>query len=133
MDPFNSVVEMFVSDVLFRPSISFSMKLDDLKQWRKEDQAVFMRMVKVDSITITIDDPYIAGYAMALVRTQTLNAQQIAESIVEIDEETAKNRVMTLLQDTWLTPVDNEDEEEITCVISNVLKLRCPLSFERCV
>lgn len=87
----------------------------------------------LNTISITIEDDYVAGYVMSLVRCQTLNAQQIAAMTPQCVEEQAKARVMTLLADTWATPVDNEDEEEITCVISNKLKLRCPLSFERCV
>merc|ERR1719356_1873838 len=62
-----------------------------------------------------------------------MTAQQIAAQTTACDEEMAKGRMMKLLADTWASPVDNEEEEEITCVISNRLKLRCPLSFERVV
>jgi len=87
----------------------------------------------LNTITITMEDEYIAGFAMSLVRTQTLNALQIANNTTHCSEEDAKTRVMSLLADTWSNPVDEEEEEEITCVISNKLKLRCPLSFERVV
>merc|ERR1719330_1117680 len=62
-----------------------------------------------------------------------MTADMIAEQTPHCGEEAAKARVMTLLADTWSTPLDNEEEEEITCVISNKLKLRCPLSFERVI
>merc|ERR1719468_506343 len=87
----------------------------------------------INTIQITLEDDYIAGYAMCLVRTVATTAQMIATQTPHCGEEAAKVRVMTLLADTWSTPLDNEEEEEITCVISNKLKLRCPLSFERVV
>lgn len=185
MDPFNAVVEpygMLLCHIVNRNVISFSMDLSDLKSWRKDDQDVWMRMVKVDAdncaqiwprkitfeangaevfcvkepeeghvrrdvpmnisaglkagintISIAMEDEHIAGYALSLVRTQALTAQQIAEQIPPCPEEQAKARFMTLLADTWSTPLDGDDNEEVTCVISNKLKLRCPLSFERVV
>mmetsp|Transcript_81855 Transcript_81855/g.171215 ORF Transcript_81855/g.171215 Transcript_81855/m.171215 type:complete len:821 (-) Transcript_81855:236-2698(-) len=184
MDPFNSVVDPFgilLCHIVLRPKMTFSVDLPDLKQWRKDDQSVFMRMVKVDTetctqawphkltfeangaevfsikepeeghirrdvpanissglkpgintISITMEDENPTGYAFALVRTQTMTTAQIATATPTIAEDTAQERVMALLADTWAAPVDNDDDEEITCVISNKLKLRCPLSFERC-
>lgn len=186
MDPFNAVIEpygLLMCHVPVRQTIAFSLDLPELKSWRKDDQAVFMRMVKLDSdnssqvwprklvfdanghevfsvlepeeghvrrdvpkniapglrpgmntITIKIEDDYVPGYAMALVRTQTRTAEQIGHDTPQCDEEAAKARVMDLLAPSWSTPAVNDDEEEeITCVISNKLKLRCPLSFERVV
>lgn len=187
LDPFNAVIEpygLLMYHIPVRPQIAFSLDLPDLKAWRKEDNDVYMRMVKLDSdnsaqvwprrltfevnghevfaikepeeghvrrdvpnniapglrpgmntISITVDDEYISGYAMALVRTQARTAQQISMDTPQCEEEAAAARVMTLLQDTWSTPRDEaaDEEDEITCVISNKLKLRCPLSFERVV
>jgi len=86
----------------------------------------------INTISITMEDENPTGYAFALVRTQTMTTAQIATATPTIAEDTAQERVMALLADTWAAPVDNDDDEEITCVISNKLKLRCPLSFERC-
>jgi len=89
----------------------------------------------MNTITIRIEDDYLPGYALALVRTQARTAHQISHDIPVCGEEVARARFMTLLVPSWATPADNEieEEEEITCVISNKLKLRCPLSFERVV
>lgn len=90
----------------------------------------------MNTITITVDDDYISGYAMAFVRTQARTAQQISMETPRCDEEASAARVATLLQDTWSTgprEAADEEEDDITCVISNKLKLRCPLSFERVV
>lgn len=185
MDPFQAVIEpygMLLCHIVMRPTIAFSLDLPDLKQWRKDDQAIWMRMVKVDSdhcaqiwpkklhfeangvevfsikepeeghirrdvpqnisaglkagintITITLDDDDICQYALCLARAQTMTASTIASATPTIPEEEAKDKIMTLLEDTWAANIDNEEDEEITCVISNKLKLRCPLSFERCV
>lgn len=185
MDPFNAVVEpygLLMCHVVMRPTIAFSLDLPDLKAWRKEDNAIFIRMVKIDSdnssqvwpqkisfeangnevfavkeaeeghvrrdvpkdispglrpgmntIVIRMEDPYLPGFVMCLVRTQQKTPHQIAAEIPVFDEESSKNRVNALLADTWSTPLDNEEDEEITCVVSNKLKLRCPLSFERVV
>jgi len=184
MDPFNAVIEpygLLLCHILVRGTMSFSLDLPDIKQWRKDDQAVFMRMCKVDSdtcasiwpkkltfeangaevfaikepeeghirrdvpmnisaglkpgintINITVEDDFLQSYVMSLVRTQAMTAQMIAATTPNLSEEDALARIMGLLEDTWAGSVDNEDEEEITCVISNKLKLRCPLSFERC-
>mmetsp|Transcript_72470 Transcript_72470/g.223962 ORF Transcript_72470/g.223962 Transcript_72470/m.223962 type:complete len:351 (-) Transcript_72470:298-1350(-) len=86
----------------------------------------------MNTITIKIEDDYLPGYAMALVRTQARTAQQISMETPLCGEEAAKNRVMTLLAPSW-SEAPAEDDDEITCVISNKLKLRCPLSFERVV
>jgi hypothetical protein len=188
MDPFNALVEksgMLVSQFVTRPTMSFTLDVPELKAWRKDDHAVFMRMVKIDSdtcaqvwpkklrleanghevfnikepeeghvrrdvpmnivaslrpgghrIKIEYEDDYLPGYAMALVRTKTQNAQQIAKETPICDEEAARERVMALLAETWAADKVKEDEEEdedITIVMSNKLKLRCPLSFERVV
>mmetsp|Transcript_124464 Transcript_124464/g.265273 ORF Transcript_124464/g.265273 Transcript_124464/m.265273 type:complete len:837 (+) Transcript_124464:155-2665(+) len=86
----------------------------------------------MNTIVIKLEDDYLPGFALALCRTQSRTAQQISMETPMCEPEAAKARVMSLLADTWSTPLDN-DEEEITCVISNKLKLRCPLSFEKCV
>jgi len=78
--------------------------------------------------------------------------QQISQDIAVCGEELARERVCKLLHETWKSPEqmlkelreanakEDEDEEEpvdaedeISCVISNKLRLRCPLSFERVV
>lgn len=87
----------------------------------------------VNTITIKIEDEYLPGYAMALVRTGTKTALQIAKETPHLEEEAARGRFTALLLDTWSKPAGADEEEEITCVISNKLKLRCPLSFERVV
>lgn len=88
----------------------------------------------MNTITIKIEDDYLPGYAMALVRTQARTALQISQDTPLIDEETARARFMTLLAPSWAAPaLGDDDEEEITCIISSKLKLRCPLSFERVV
>merc|ERR1712007_279421 len=45
------------------------------------------------------------------------------------DEETSRLRMVSLLRESY--EANQEEDDEITCVISNKLKLRCPLSFER--
>jgi len=85
----------------------------------------------MNNIVIRITDEYVAGYALALVRTHARTAKQISAEIPMCGEEAARHRVNSMLADTW--SVGDNEEEEITCVISNKLKLRCPLSFERVV
>lgn len=85
----------------------------------------------LNTIHIKMEDEYVAGFAMALVRTQARTPQQLAAEIAVVNEETALQRLSELLQPA--EAVDGEDEEDISCVISNKLKLRCPLSFERVV
>jgi hypothetical protein len=186
MDPFNAVVEPYgilLCHILMRGQLAFSLDLPDLKAWRKDDQAIFMRMVKIDSdncaqvwprklsfeangsevfcikepeeghvrrdvpkdiaaglrpgmntINITLEDDHLTGYAMCLVRTETKTANQLADETPPLEEDEARDRVMRLLGDYYSSAVaDDEEEDEITCVISNKLKLRCPLSFERVV
>mmetsp|Transcript_98733 Transcript_98733/g.288004 ORF Transcript_98733/g.288004 Transcript_98733/m.288004 type:complete len:252 (-) Transcript_98733:133-888(-) len=87
----------------------------------------------MNTITIQLEDEYLPGYAMALVRTRTRTAQQIGTETPVCGEEAALARVMTLLAPSWSTEQAQDEDEEITCVISNKLKLRCPLSFERVV
>lgn len=94
---------------------------------------------------ITIQDPHLAGFAMALVHTYPRSVQQISQDITVCGEELARERVCALLHENWAAdgPVkadpdedredgeEGDDDDEISCVISNKLKLRCPLSFER--
>lgn len=187
MDPFNAVLEphgMLRFHMFTRPSVSFSLDLPDLKQWRKEDQSIWMRCIRMNSetssqvwptklvftsngeevfkidppeeghvrrdvprdvapglrpgmnnITVTIEDEHIAGFAFSLVRTQAKTAEQIGDETHACDEEAGLQRLSDLLKDTWETSEDkvlgDDDEDDVTCVLSNRLKLRCPLSFER--
>jgi len=185
LDPFNACVEphgLLMCHVLLRGTIAFSLDLPDLKMWRKENNDVYMRMVRIDSegcaqvwpkalsleangvqvfeikepeeghvrrdvpknissglkpgvntITIKIDDPHLPSFAMALVRTHTKTALQIAQETPHLEEEVARARFTALLMDTGSEENQGEEDLEITCVISNKLKLRCPLSFERVV
>lgn len=89
-----------------------------------------------NDLTIKIEDDYVAGFAMALVHTYPRTVQMIATDIAVHSEEQARARVCSLLSDNWAVKQDEaeeDDEDEISCVISNKLKLRCPLSFERVV
>lgn len=190
MDPFNSIVEpygLMICHIVVRPVIEFSVDLRDLKNWRKEDHDVFLRMVKIGSdncsqawprkllleangnevinikepeeghvrrdvpknivaglrpglntIKITMDDEYLSGYAFGLVRTTPKTAAMIATETPRVDEEASMARVMSLLADTWDQNIDDVDldrpeDEELSVMISNKLKLRCPLSFEKTV
>jgi len=238
LDPFNAIVEqsgILRHHMFMRPTVSFNLDLPELKAWRKEDQSIFARCIKVNSdntsqvwptklivmingaevfridppeeghvrrdvpkdisaglrpgmnsVTVTIEDDHPSSYAFAIVRTQPRTAEQIAEDTTACEEEDALARVRMLLKDTWgikengdaheddekmedgegeakeeepkkveaaeiedgkdekaeakdakvtepngtATTIDDEDEE-VTCVLSNKLKLRCPLSFER--
>ncbi|CAE8662463.1 unnamed protein product, partial [Polarella glacialis] len=185
MDPFNSVVEpygLLRFHIVMRPTISFNLDLPDLKAWRKDEQSIWMRMVRVNSenciqvwpnkltlvangvevfaiappeeghvrrdvprdispglrpglnsVTITMEDDHVASFCFVLVRTQNMTAENIGDQTPACEEEDAQRRISALLADTWDTPLDQEeDDEEVTCVLSNKLKLRCPLSFERC-
>lgn len=92
-----------------------------------------------NAFTVTVDDTHVAGFAMALVHTYPRTVQQIAADIAVISEEAGRERVCGLLSDNWSDDriegaIEEEDSDaEISCVISNKLKLRCPLSFERVV
>lgn len=186
MDPFNAVLEphgMLRFHMFTRPSVSFPLDLPDLKQWRKEDQSIWMRCIRMNSdnsaqvwptklvftsngeevfkinppeeghvrrdvpkdiapglrpgmnnITVTIEDEHVASFAFSLVRTQNKTAEQIESETHQCEEEDGMRRACGLLKDTWETNEDDlrlEDEDDVTCVLSNRLKLRCPLSFER--
>eukprot|EP00930_Biecheleria_cincta_P098825 TRINITY_DN90476_c0_g1_i1.p1 TRINITY_DN90476_c0_g1~~TRINITY_DN90476_c0_g1_i1.p1 ORF type:complete len:845 (+),score=127.90 TRINITY_DN90476_c0_g1_i1:61-2595(+) len=187
MDPFNAVLEphgMLRFHMFMRPSVSFSLDVPDLKQWRKEDQSIWMRCIRMNSdnsaqvwptkliftsngeemfridppeeghvrrdvprdvapglrpgmnnITVTIEDDHVAGFAFSLVRTQAKTAEQISDETHHCEEEDAQRRVCELLKDTWDTNQDDQVlddvDDDVTCVLSNRLKLRCPLSFER--
>jgi len=91
----------------------------------------------------------------ALVRTFSRTAHEISADIQQCSEEDAQVRIRSLLAPNWETQSktnpdapQGDDEQtggnhgeasaggddsdaEITCVISNKLRLRCPLSFER--
>ncbi|CAK9068713.1 unnamed protein product [Durusdinium trenchii] len=245
LDPFNAIVEqsgILRHHMFMRPSVSFNLDLPELKAWRKEDQSIFARCIKVNSditaqvwptklivvingaevfrieppeeghvrrdvpkdisaglrpgmnsVTVSIEDEHPSSYAFAIVRTQPRTAEQIAEDTNSCEEDDALRRVCMLLKDTWgIKEVENGDakeefqkepedekmedaenapkaepdkleekdipekdadekdeakpapepelpngtatidsDEEVTCVLSNKLKLRCPLSFER--
>eukprot|EP00931_Biecheleriopsis_adriatica_P036621 TRINITY_DN21085_c0_g1_i1.p1 TRINITY_DN21085_c0_g1~~TRINITY_DN21085_c0_g1_i1.p1 ORF type:complete len:866 (+),score=183.73 TRINITY_DN21085_c0_g1_i1:91-2688(+) len=212
MDPFNAVVEPYGvlrQHMFMRPTVSFNLDLPDLKAWRKEDQAIFVRCLRVNSevtaqvwptkliftangtevfrieppeeghvrrdvprdvsaglrpgmnsVTITIEDEHPSSFAISLVRTVSKTVEQIEKDTDVCEEEDAVKRVCMLLKDTWGTekevtepiperfeepqepeepkePLDPnatqniDSDEEVTCVLSNRLKLRCPLSFER--
>eukprot|EP00435_Cladocopium_sp_Y103_P065858 s569_g27.t2 len=228
LDPFNAIVEqsgILRHHMFMRPTVSFNLDLPELKAWRKEEQSIFARCIKVNSditaqvwptklivvingvevfridppeeghvrrdvpkdisaglrpgmnsVTVTIEDEHPSSYAFAIVRTQPKTAEQIAEDTTACEEDDALARVRMLLKDTWgikenghadpdafhgdastadavdasaneaapkveevaeVPPVENgtatieDDDEEVTCVLSNKLKLRCPLSFER--
>eukprot|EP00927_Polykrikos_kofoidii_P035021 TRINITY_DN29606_c0_g1_i1.p1 TRINITY_DN29606_c0_g1~~TRINITY_DN29606_c0_g1_i1.p1 ORF type:complete len:876 (+),score=144.71 TRINITY_DN29606_c0_g1_i1:43-2628(+) len=200
MDPFNSVIEpygLLLCHLVTRSVITFSIDLADLKSWRKDENDIFMRMVKVNSdtsaqvwprkltleanghevfiikepeeghvrrdvpmnitanlkpglntIKIVIEDPNHSAYAMCFARTQAKTAADIASEIPTVGEEASRERVCRLLapvaqkdadlgeqagveENGKTAPVGDDSDEDITCVISNKLKLRCPLSFER--
>jgi len=210
LDPFNAVVDpggMLRFHMFQRPTLSFNLDLPDLKQWRKDDQGVWLRCIKIDteivsqvwpnklivtvnnaeifrveppeeghvrrdvpkdispalrpgmnSMTITVEDPHCPSFAIAVVRTQAKTGQILADETPVCEEEDALERVNMLLRDTWTSdtvgnsqpdppppkeesepPAEGEekdenvieDDDEVTCVLSNRLKLRCPLSFER--
>lgn len=186
MDPFNAIIEpsgILMYHICTRPTITFNLDIPELKTWRKDEHAVFMRMVRIDSdncaqvwprrllletnghpaidikepeeghvrrdvpkdisaslkpglnhITIKIEDEYVAGYVMALVRTNFRTAKDISTDITVHEEEDARERVCSLLAGNWSNMGEEGDEEDdIKCVLSNKLKLRCPLSFERVV
>lgn len=93
-----------------------------------------------NSFVVNVDDPTYAGFALALVHTYPRSVTEISSDIVRCEEEQARERVCSLLADNWSDEIgphlaDNgeDEEDEISCVISNKLKLRCPLSFERVV
>mmetsp|Transcript_17406 Transcript_17406/g.40674 ORF Transcript_17406/g.40674 Transcript_17406/m.40674 type:complete len:793 (+) Transcript_17406:90-2468(+) len=83
-----------------------------------------------NSITIRMQDEWVYGYALALVRTVPRTVQQMAAEIPVCPEDEARERFSKLLNDRTDLG-DAVDEDEISCVLSNKLKLRCPLSFER--
>lgn len=89
----------------------------------------------MNNITVTIEDEHVASFAFSLVRTQAKSAEQIENETHQVEEEEAVRRICELLKDTWETNDDNlhldDEEDDVTCVLSNRLKLRCPLSFER--
>jgi hypothetical protein len=89
-----------------------------------------------NTFTVTIDDPHTSSYAMALVHTYPRTVEQISADIAKFPEEQARERVCKLLEDNWnegITATEEDEDDEIQCVIANKLKLRCPLSFERVV
>jgi hypothetical protein len=204
MDPFNAVIEpygMLLCHCVARPSVTFSIDLTDLKSWRKEENSIFFRMVKINSdsttqvwprrvsieanghevglikepeeghvrrdvpmnitahlkpgvnaMRIVIEDEMASSFALSLVRTQGKTAETLAADILVDSSESASERVALLLAPNWKTNAKVElgpqpehadaekkvdegahdvDEDDITCVISNKLRLRCPLSFER--
>ncbi|CAE7370903.1 pli1 [Symbiodinium natans] len=219
MDPFNAIIEpsgILRQHMFMRPTWSFNLDLPELKAWRKEDQSIFCRCVKVNSditaqvwptklimtangaevfrieppeeghvrrdvpkdvsaalrpgmnsVTIIIEDEHPSSFAVALVHTQPKTAAGIADETPACEEDDALRRVRMLLKDTWGIKMEeldlgpkpepppeeeaeqqapeapeeaqpqpdalklDEDDEEVTCVLSNKLKLRCPLSFER--
>eukprot|EP00927_Polykrikos_kofoidii_P035022 TRINITY_DN29606_c0_g2_i1.p1 TRINITY_DN29606_c0_g2~~TRINITY_DN29606_c0_g2_i1.p1 ORF type:complete len:880 (+),score=146.74 TRINITY_DN29606_c0_g2_i1:54-2642(+) len=201
MDPFNAVIEpygLLLCHLVTKNVISFCIDLTELKSWRKDENDVYMRTVKIDSDTsaqvwprkltleanghevfiikepeeghvrrdvpmnitanlkpgmntmkIVIEDPNPSAFAMSFVRTQAKTAADIAAEIPTLDEEAARERVCRLLgpvakkdedvaeealeaeENGNAAPTGSDSDEEITCVISNKLKLRCPLSFER--
>jgi hypothetical protein len=203
MDPFNALIEphgFLLCDIVKRQQIVFSIDLPDLRSWRKDENDVSMRMVRIDSdtcaqvwprkllfeanghevfrvvepeeghvrrdvpmnisaglrpgmntIKIVIEDDSASSYAVALVRTYMRTAEDISADIQLCDEEEARGRVVKFLSPNWKegnadaeaaeeeAPAsggksgggDDSDVDEITCVISNKLRLRCPLSFER--
>ncbi|CAK9067669.1 unnamed protein product [Durusdinium trenchii] len=52
LDPFNAIVEqsgILRHHMFMRPSVSFNLDLPELKAWRKEDQSIFARCIKVNS------------------------------------------------------------------------------------
>jgi len=65
----------------------------------------------MNSIVIKMDDEYLPAYAIALMRTHVRSAEDISLDTPMCEEEDAKNRVMSLLAETWSTPVDNEEEQ----------------------
>jgi len=203
MDPFNAVIEpygMLLCHIVARPTISFALDLPDLRSWRKDDHAVFMRMCRIDSdncaqvwptkltleangneilvikepeeghvrrdvpkdisaglkpglntIRIHMEDENLCGFALSLSRTQTRTAKQIATDIPICAEEAARERICMLLgknvasksiagdspapdgEEGQQQKENDDDDEIVECVVSNKLKLRCPLSFERVV
>merc|ERR1719486_1040088 len=73
---------------------------------------------------------------MALVHTYPRTVEQISADIAKFPEEQARERVCKLLEDNWnegIKATEEDEDDEIQCVIANKLKLRCPLSFERVV
>lgn len=110
----------------------------------------------MNNVTITIEDEHPSSFAVALVHTQPKTAALIADETPACEEEDALRRVRMLLKDTWGISMEefdlgskpepppepetppmpdapklDEEDEEVTCVLSNKLRLRCPLSFER--
>lgn len=88
-------------------------------------------------ITIRMEDENIANFALALVRTAPRSVPDLVGEVTTLSEEVAKVRMCQLLAEIKLYHSDaSVDEEtrldgEVTCLISNKLKLRCPLSMER--
>jgi len=97
----------------------------------------------MNTIKILVDDENASSYAMALVRTFPRTVEDISRSIPMCESQEARDRVVTLLSPNWEAPAEKpaksdadpdaggDSDAEITCVISNKLRLRCPLSFER--
>ena len=54
-----------------------------------------------NTFVVTVDDPGLAGYAMALVHTYPRTVQQISQDIAVCNEEDARQRFCDLLADTW--------------------------------
>merc|ERR1719198_2262621 len=84
----------------------------------------------VNKLVVNVDDDNAVGFAFALTRCVTRTVHQICAEIPVSNEEVSRERVIALLHES-LNIGEQEEDEEITCVISNKLKLRCPLSFER--
>mmetsp|Transcript_66195 Transcript_66195/g.123577 ORF Transcript_66195/g.123577 Transcript_66195/m.123577 type:complete len:804 (-) Transcript_66195:79-2490(-) len=84
-----------------------------------------------NSIVIRMQDEWVYGFAFALVRTVPRTVQQMAADIPVCPEEEARERFVTLLNDRADIGEGMDEDDEISCVLSNKLKLRCPLSFER--
>lgn len=87
----------------------------------------------VNSVTIKIEDDYVAGFAMAIVHTCPQTVPQLAANIAVCAEEQARERFLSLLAESFqlAQPTEDEEDDEISFVMSCKLKLRCPLSFER--
>jgi len=84
-------------------------------------------------LSITCQDDFISEFALALVRTSApMSVSDLVAEVTVCGEEAARARVCSLLAEHKLYNIgDDAADDGVTCLISNRLRLRCPLSMER--
>mmetsp|Transcript_133303 Transcript_133303/g.259529 ORF Transcript_133303/g.259529 Transcript_133303/m.259529 type:complete len:586 (-) Transcript_133303:174-1931(-) len=84
--------------------------------------------IGMNAISVHLADASFFDFALAVVVTKPQSIEDLSAQVAKCDEAAALERVRRLLSKQ---PSEGQEDEEIMCLTSDMLRLRCPITMDR--